>query len=299
MGFEPYNITLFVVEELDRLITASADEITKFVKSFELFIERKIKGENNTHNNESIPFLPRAESQYLVDYPNKMLYFFNVPYYEKYCHFTFDLIPNVSKLIGKCNSQLNTDAPRYFHGGDEEDEHNYSTLFDVGLCIGDNKIFSVYGQAFHKQQFWDSDEIYYYDISKKQWVKPKIVLKKLSSGEKMVPRHGVTCNYVHFPNNLYSKHLLYTFGGETSNQSENQTKVIMNVIEFFILDFASNQFEYFMVDKKSFLRKEIWYIPYFHSLCFETEGKLLIFGGEHYEDSSYEDNFQSKVFCFE
>ena len=275
----PNSICLFDIEKHQNQTISSTQDFSRLFIDCNLYVEMQ--------NGDKIPFYPHIESQHIVDYSQKKVYYFNTLYEGKYSHFEFDLNCKTQKLYTSYNEKLNQHPLQV----SSQSTKKFSLVSDVGLCIGFNRIFLVYGRRLEGLQCSDSDEVFYYDIEQQKWEKPTINIDKRLSNQKLIARHGVTCNYFQTSSN----HYLYVFGGEFYLDTAEEGQKICNIVEFFQMDFKRNRFEHKMIDKKTY---QLNYVPYYHSISLVANERIYLFGGRHYTKSFYENDIERKIFCF-
>lgn len=256
------RILLFNKEKMESLNLQSRSSFThKCLKEYYLVVSG------------GIPVLPFKHSQYIVDYHNNTLYYFNVLHEGKIKHFEFIITPTKTELEGKFNNLSN-------HPWTE-------SLTNMGLCIGSNKIFVVYGRYIENGVAKNSDKIYYYDMVRKKWYNPKI--KGLD--EQAKKRHSVTCCLLQ--DIKTGGDFLYVFGGECESSPDNKLN-ICNIVECYKITYSAeledSEFEHIIINKVDLYSEKVSYIPYVYSYAFQiaNTNNILIFGGEKYSLSSYD-----------
>ena len=227
---------------------------------------------------DHIPVYPIQQSQYIVDYANNQLFYFNLYYNGRFTHFVFQIQWGKETLVGE---PLEAPFPA----------QNSPTFFDIGLCSGSNKIFCVYGQSADGASSTDSDRIFYYDQAKKKWFEPKIIAADPLKSR--IARHGVTCCF--FEDS--GRSILYVFGGDSNKFEIAGRTMIWNIVEFYGIDFKKNIMTHHVIDKGNYWYPNIAFLPYFHSHAIQTGNKIMIFGGKHFNRSVYETE-HDKVFCY-
>ena len=236
---------------------------------------------------ENTPIFPRKESQYIVDYASSTLYYFNILFENKYRAFEFKIDPN-SNL-----SLPNTQDDRFTRNYPAQGEN---TIFNLGLCVGDSKVFCVYGKTSDSQC---TEQISYFDAQTREWITPKIKHRYDYSEqeEKFIPRHSVTCNYFKATTLYNTKHILYVFGGLSDSIDPTKKWRIWNHVEFYTMNFVSQTFEFRSVSRKQLFTERVSFMPYTHSYSLQMEGQILILGGQRTSNSVVEASSVSN-FCY-
>lgn len=221
-----------------------------------------------------VPLYPFKNSQYIVDYTRTMkLYYFNLLYNGKRSHFEFPLTTSKNELEGWAPERLN----RVPWNG---------LLTKMGLCIGFDKIFVVYGQFVENDGTCrNSDNIYVYDLNLEKWLQTK------SKPKGIISRHSVTC--CTFFDVKTRENFLYVFGGDSDEESVERLN-IYNIVEYYKINYRDGsqeiELEHSMVDKRDLYYDKISYIPYVYSYAFQIKNSsdILILGGKKHSISSYE-----------
>ena len=203
---------------------------------------------------------PLKESQYVVDYPNQTLYYFNVFWEDGYTDFAFKVDFKQDQLIGE-----------------KLESSNSEKRFKVGICQGNGVIFWVYGL---NEQNCPSNQISYFDCKSKKWIEPKIL------NHRAVPRHSATCSYVYEPRT--NKHFLYVFGGISKRNDPSQIEITHNNVEFYEINFKKQTLEFHSIDKRSLFAEKVSYIPYPNSYAFSVDDQILLVGGQKFATSAFE-----------
>lgn len=229
-----------------------------------------------------LSFYPLKLSQFIVDYENSKLYYFNVLYEGKYSQFEFEIVGNkfesskiliANKLDDEFLQKAIPNAP----------------LTNLGLCLGDKKVFWVYGRYSSESIAKESEQIFYFDTVKNTWVQPKI-----KRGNGFAPRHSVACSYLYLPNNGDKSHVLYVFGGASSSVFD-KSNYYLSFAEIYYLDFENNVFECLQLNSTN---QQWGYLPYSHSFCMKLREELLVLGGTKFEVSA-EETKGPKAFDYE
>lgn len=234
------------------------------------------------------PATPIRQSQYIIDYDRKTLFYFNLLHEGHYKHFQFPIDFKTRKQIGKPLPPHPLQA----------NLNSQTLLFKLGLCCGEDRVFLVYGKFFDGQNSTkDVGSIVYFDTVKEKWHEPKIAGASKSAGP-ILPRNSVTCNYFKLGKSKNDPRYIYIFGGD-SDEHENEGRTrIYNIVEFVMLDFEANVFTHFSFKKQSLFSDQYGpYIPYLRSIALQFGDNILILGGERF-GKSIAVSEESKLFCF-
>ena len=233
-------------------------------------------GEYNLVFDDGVPFIPLKVSQYIVDYENNRVYYFNGTYKGEIRHYEFVINESESDLKGSVSVALNTNFPW--------DSQTKGPLIDAGLCLGNGRIYWVYGKHLNGSTWKNSDEIYYFDQRTQKWTKPTIQ----GRGDKFVSRYSVTCTY--FCDSKTGQEYLLVFGGDSDEPTKAPLE-IYNIVEIYRMDFETGIFEYTAIQKSALFSDKVSYIPHIYSFAFQinqNSNNVLILGGKKHPFSVFE-----------
>lgn len=258
------QILLFDKEKLENSTLKSKSRISKeCLKEYRLVLK------------DGTPLLPFQSSQYVVDYANSRLFYFNIMHQGKLTHFEFSINSSSSTLEGTTTGISNVPWE--------------GELTNMGLCVGKNKMFVVYGRLSDSGAVCNSGCIYVYDLVRKAWLIPKVKGNQLTS---IIKRHSVTCCV--FQDQKTEVDYLYVFGGERDAVPEKELMNINNIVEFYKINWSKEKFEmeleHTLINKRDLYHDKVSYVPYIYSYAFQLNrtNNIFVLGGKRHSHSPYE-----------
>jgi hypothetical protein len=256
-------------------------------KEYSLFIK---------YNGNRIPFLYDDDSQYIVDYTNKMLYFFNVKTQGVFRNFAFP-IQETPGTGGGLETTLDS-IPL------NPDVETDTVILKTGICmmssedqLQDHKIFLFYGSKYSTKNFNDIDStevnwVQIYDPKSQRWN----TVKHLPAHA----RHSVTACCFSFSQTFT---FAYVFGGEVNNELKIQTKSgdiphLYNIVDFYKIT-TDGKWEHIPIDKETLTQNQKPFVPFLYSYAFKSkQSEIVIFGGKKFEHSENERTFNVFTLSF-
>ena len=269
--------TKFITDEMDVDFKDTQAIAKNLLVNRKLFVMTNGESQLYSYQKIDLPIYPRKESQYIVDYSNQKLYYFNIFYSGEYRHFEFDFAHGGEKLYATVEAQKSSPVSAEGLNGDNAPSIK-GFIGNAGLCLGDNKIFWVYGQT--RDQSIIGPHLRYYDIAMKKWIKLTV---KTTTATAM-SRHSVACSYMYKD----GKHILFVFGGNSCDKRPDLSQEVINIVEYYDLNFKCAEAIHCSVPKGKFRKAPGLYMPYLNSYCLPFEDQLMILGGMKYTSGGSE-----------